>query len=514
MTPNPYLNPNPSQGLGGVKTRKKLGRYETSHDPKPPDTNPFNPTPTLASCDPDRAHVMWVVEQIRVLVAKNNLPFLIAEYSISDIMLGEKTSREKRRKTISLCPNIITPNTIPEFCIPPKISPQQELKTVDWSKISPLGKVSFSPEQDSSPEREVAVREPFINTHPTLIQVESVDEAPYGQGFSDEESTNADPQSQAALSLPHLAKAQTCYEPPHPEERVSVPQLPQRLPPPPDRCLYRACGRSNTYSSRPSPLPHSRSPSFSLTKLTSRLSPGGSRLVALQRQGTLDSDTTSSAESSPFSSPLLSRPPPKSSLLKALSHDRLLSRTMRKAVLSRNNSLSTDEGSSTDNSPNIIRRASDAGLVEPLPSAFTLAPPAIFPIDLVLYRERVMNESRVPVGREGALRLSAEYCPDNQRLRVRLISAEGLYAISVDPKSINCSVSICLLPGKIQKQRSAVIKRSRNPIFNEDFFFDGISEEDISCRSLRFKVVNKMSSMKRDYILGDCEILLNSVLSM
>lgn len=125
-----------------------------------------------------------------------------------------------------------------------------------------------------------------------------------------------------------------------------------------------------------------------------------------------------------------------------------------------------------------------------------------------------MKESLVPVGREGALRLSAEYCLDNQRLRVRLISAEGLYAISVDPKSINCSISICLLPGKIQKQRSAVIKRSRNPIFDEDFFFYGISQEDICCRSLRFKVVNKMSSMKRDYILGDCEILLKSLLSM
>ncbi|XP_070986316.1 C2 calcium-dependent domain-containing protein 4C-like [Oncorhynchus clarkii lewisi] len=466
---------------------------------------------------------MWVAEQIRVSVAKNNLLLPIVEYSlrISDIMLGEKTSREKGRKTISLCPNIITPNTIPEFCIPPKISPQQELKTVDWSKISPVGKVSFSPEKGSSPEREVAVREPVINTHPTLIQVESVDETPYDQGFSDEESTNADPQSQAALSLPHLAKAQTCYgfctllESPHTRRKESLfHSHPNACPLPLIAGSPGPRGRSKMYSSRTSSLPHSPSSSFSLTKLTSgRLSPGGSRLVALQRQSTLDSDT-SSAESSPFSSPLLARPPPKSSLLKALSHDRLLSRTMRKAVLSRNNSLSTDEGSSTDNSPNIIRRASDAGLVEPLPSAFTLAPPAIFPIDLVLHRERVMKESLAPVSREGALRLSAEYSLDNQRLRVRLISAEGLYAIAVDPKSINCSIGICLIPGKIQKQRSAVIKRSRNPLFNEDFFFYGISQEDICCRSLRFKVVNKMSSMKRDYILGDCEILLKSLLSM
>ncbi|XP_010894459.1 C2 calcium-dependent domain-containing protein 4C [Esox lucius] len=468
---------------------------------------------------------MWLVEQIRVSVAKSNLPFPVSEYSfrIADIMFGDKTQREKGSKATSRCPNIITPNTIPEFCIPPKISPPQELKTVDWSRPSPVGQVASLPDKDSCPEKEVAVRQPFIHTHTTLIQVESVDEMQGDLGFSDEESTNADPQSQAALSLPHLAKAQTCYgfctllESPHTRRKESLFHSDPGacgIPLPLIASPSAPRGRSHTCSSRPSPLPRSPSSSFSLSKLTSRLSPGGSRLAALHRQGTLDSDTTSSTESSPFNSPLLTRSPAKSSLLKALSHERLLSRTMRKAALSRNNSLSTDEGSSTDNSPNVLRRASDAGLVEPLPGAYTLAPPAFFPMDLVLYRERVMKESLVPVGIEGTLRLSAEYSPGNQRLRVRLISAEKLYAFTVDPKTINCSISICLVPGKIQKQRSTVIKRSRNPIFNEDFFFDAISEDDISCRSLRFKVVNKMSTMKRDYVLGDCEILLNTLLSM
>ncbi|KAL1007734.1 hypothetical protein UPYG_G00090870 [Umbra pygmaea] len=469
-----------------------------------------------------RAHVMWVVEQIRVSVAKSALPFPVSEYSfhITDIMFGDKTSRDKGSKMASLCPNVITPNTIPDFCIPPKISAQQELKSGDWNKpVSPAGKTAPLPDTGCEPEREVTTREHIIHTHPTLIQVESVDETPYDPGFSDEEGTNADPQSQAALSLPHLAKAQTCYgfctllESPHTRRKESLFHSdPSSLPLIPAPAVPRV--RSNTYSSRPSPLPRSQSSSFSLTKLTSRLSPRSSRLVALNRQGTLDSDTTSSTESSPFSSPLLARSALRSSLLKALSHERLLSRTARKSVLSRNNSLSTDEGSSTDNSPNVPRRASDAELVEPLSGAFTLAPPSLFPIDLVLYRERVLKESLVPVGREGTLRLSAEYSAENQRLRVRVISAQGLYAVSVDPKSINCSISICLVPGKIQKQRSTVIKKSRNPIFNEDFFFDSVSEEDITCRSLRFKVVNKMSTMKRDYILGDCEILLNSVISM
>ncbi|CAL8351369.1 unnamed protein product [Merluccius merluccius] len=456
---------------------------------------------------------MWVLEQIKESVDQNHFT-LPVEYSLrlSEIMFGEKMAQEKRQKH-NLCPNIITPSTIPKFCIPPKITPQQEPnKTPDWSKhlLGAKGTENGIVVENDAPAKEV------FNTH--IIQVENVDELPGGGGggssgaFSDEESTNADPRSQAALSLPHLAKTQTSYgfctlmESPHTRRKESLfhsdpaacglPLLPLRSRSP------------STFSSKP---PHCAP--FGLNKLASRLpSP---RVMALHRQGTLDSDTTSSTESSPFNSPLLARPLPRSSLLKALGHERLLSRAVRKTLLSRNNSLSTDEGSSTDSSPNVVRRASD-GLEEPLAPAnmFGLAPPPIFPTEVILCRERAMKETLVPVGRDGTLRVSAEYCPQNQRLRVRLISAEGLYAISVDPKSINCNVSVCLLPGKMQKQRSTVIKRSRNPIFNEDFFFDSICEEHLGKWFLRFKVVNKMSTMKRDYILGDCEILLPGILTV
>ncbi|KAL0154912.1 hypothetical protein M9458_049175, partial [Cirrhinus mrigala] len=445
--------------------------------------------------------------KIRVSVERTNLPLPITEYSfrIGDIMFGDKSSMDKAKKVL-LCPNIITPDTIPEFCIPPKISTPVESKSMEQGRPAPCIRV---------PKREVVARE-LPNNH--IIQVESVDDGPFDNGCSDEETTNADPQSQAALSLPHLAKAQTCYgfctllESPHTRRKESLfhndpnsSGIPLVLP----RSRSSTCSKSSLTASPL--LPSSSSPSsFSLNTITSRLSPKG---FALHRQGTLDSDTTSSAESSPFSSPLLNRCPQKPSLLKALNHEKLLYRNLRKVAMSRNNSLSTDEGSSTDNSPNIMRRASE-GLVEPLPCGFGLAPPAIFPMDLVLHRERVMKENLVPVGRDGTLRLSAEYCPENQRLRVRLISAEGLYALSVDPKSINCSVSLSLMPGKVQKQRSTVIRKSRNPIFNEDFFFDGISEDDLCQRSLRFKVVNKMSSMKRDYILGNCDLPLASIVTL
>ncbi|XP_068596018.1 C2 calcium-dependent domain-containing protein 4A [Brachionichthys hirsutus] len=431
---------------------------------------------------------MWVMEKIRVSVERSNLPLSTAElgFKINEIMFGERGSRLKR---ISLCPNVITPDNIPEFCIPPTIPSLQEMRNTEPSRAARVTKAS--PCERASPEIEVTCYE-SINPH--IIQVESVDESPH-DGCSDEETTNADPQSQAALSLPHLPKAQTCYgfctllESPHTRRKESL----FHCEPASSPLLLPRSQSSMCSSASPSSSPSS----FSLNNFASRLS---------------QSDTTSSTESSPFSSPLLTRCPPKSSLFKALSHELLLSRNMRKAMLSRNNSLSTDEGSSTDNSPNVMRRASE-GLVEGLPSSCSLAPPTMFPMDLTLHRERVMKERMAPIGKDGSLRLSAEYCSDNQRLRVRLISVEGLYPLSVDPKIINCSVSLSLAPGKLQKQRSTVIRKSRNPIFNEDFFFDSISEEDVSQWSLRFKVVNKMSTLKRDYLLGDCDLPLSSIVT-
>ncbi|KAJ8248765.1 hypothetical protein GJAV_G00227500 [Gymnothorax javanicus] len=444
---------------------------------------------------------MWVMEKIRVSVERTNLPVPVAEYSfkIADIMFGEKSACRKGKRN-SLCPNIITPDTIPEFCIPSRVPALHD----------PSRPASTTP--CSIPGVEVSTGE-LGNIH--IIQVESVDDGPFESGFSDEESTNADPQSQAALSLPHLAKTQTCYgfctllESPNTRRKESI------FHSDPASCstpMLIPRSRSNTYSrSSISSSPSSPcSPPFSLHGFSSRLSARGQ---SLSRQGTLDSDTASSAESSPFSSPLLARSPPKSSLFKALSHEKLLCRGSRKTAASRNNSLSTDEGSSTDSSPSVPRRASE-DLLEPLPSSDRLAPPAIFPIDPVLYRDRVLRESRVPLGQDGTLRLSAEYSPENQRLRVRLISAEGLYPAEVDSKTINCSVSVGLTPGRPQKQRSTVIRKSRNPIFNEDFFFDGVTEDDLCVRMLHFRVVNKMSAMKRDCALGDCDVPLMSVLSM
>ncbi|KAE8617179.1 hypothetical protein XENTR_v10009000 [Xenopus tropicalis] len=398
---------------------------------------------------------MWLFEKLKT-----------ADTQGLELQLTTREVIALRRQGPLSCPNVLTPDRIPEFCIPPRFPSQRALKMRSFHRSVPdLSGTAFDIGVLTPPE-----------TH--IIQVDSAEDS------LEEESTNADPQSQAALSLPHLPKMQTSYgfctllESPNTRRKES---------------LFH-----NDPASFPILLPRSRS------NTTSSPSSFSLRLHPLSRSGTLDSDTSSSTDSSPFNSPLLQRSLPRgSSLLKAISQDKLFSRAFKgkaKLELSRNNSLSTDEGSSTDSSPSMARRVSD-GMMD-----------SIFPMDLLCSRDRFVGDNAVFLDSGGSLRMSAEYCPTAQRLRVRLISAEGLYQSTADPKTINCFVTLSITPGKQQKQRSTVIRRSRNPIFNEDFFFENLSETQLRCHSLKLKAINKMFGMKRDWVLGQSELPLLSIL--
>ncbi|XP_009083129.1 PREDICTED: C2 calcium-dependent domain-containing protein 4C-like [Acanthisitta chloris] len=433
---------------------------------------------------------MWFLEKLRASHENGNLP--------SSLFLGlphGQTLPDKARLGAAAFPNVLTPDRIPEFCIPPRLT-----------SSAPAKGSAFH--QDRGPEDAAPASFDSSSTSslPHLIQVESAEEIV----ALEEECTNSDPQSQAALSLPHFPRAPTSYgfctllESPHTRRKESIfhgdphGALPGLV-------LSRA--RANTFSGK-----GSVSNPIAVSFASVRLPP---KPPSLQRQGACDSDTASSSDSSPFSSPLLSRSPPRPcSLMKAQSQEGLLCRALKaknKSSVARNNSLSTEESSSTDNSPSAIRRASE-GLLATRNFSSSCSP--LFPLDLSRSRERLVGESTVVLGRGGRLRLSAEYCSENERLRIRLISAEGLYDRSVEPKNINCCISFSLVPGKTQKQRSTVIKRSRNPIFNEDFFFDSIAEEELCSLSVRMKATNKGCSMRRDYTLGERELSLMSMLAV
>lgn len=187
-----------------------------------------------------------------------------------------------------------------------------------------------------------------------------------------------------------------------------------------------------------------------------------------------DSDTASSPESSPFGSPqaLSPRPP----------------------------SLSPEEASSEDTSPHAPRRAGPP------------APP-LFHLDFLYCQLRPTKDSVLRLApRGGQLRLSAEYQAGPGRLRLRLVSAEGLPCARAGPGG-GCFVVLGLRPRvRPRGQRSRVVRCSANPIFNEDFFFDDLGPPELAARSLKAKVLDRGAGLRRDVLLGECETPLVALL--
>ncbi|XP_032902381.1 C2 calcium-dependent domain-containing protein 4C [Amblyraja radiata] len=444
---------------------------------------------------------MWLFDKIRGSVENLN-------------RAGDAGGRDKQPKG-PLFSNVLTPDKIPDFFIPPKFpissaegapaengenrqkksnlkaSTSEQIFVVKKPQGSPRLKMKTSSEAGSSNLLKVA------NRH--IIQIESADETSSDGVAETGCNTNYDPHSQSAMSLPYIPLTQTSYgfstlvESPHTRRKESLFHTDHGSPvTSPSSPRKRGSGHRSNGESQ-----HLNPPEFSLSLAsTYRYFSGG------------DSDTASSAESSPFNSPLLSRSVSGSSLLKMFSHENLAKHCKPLQSFTRNSSLSTDECSSTDASPNISKR-----LRCPTPPAG--GPPAsqgVLPLSLLHYQDRVHKEHTVRLNRGGAIRLAAEYDSTNARLRIRVITAEDLYDKTLDNKTINCCVILYLTPGKVQKQRSTIIKNSRNPIFNEDFFFDGLPLDEFKRAALKLKVVNKASSLKRDAVLGEKELKLSLLL--
>ncbi|XP_072213590.1 C2 calcium-dependent domain-containing protein 4C [Excalfactoria chinensis] len=382
--------------------------------------------------------------------------------------------------------NVLTPDKIPDFFIPPKLSAAPAEPEGTEPTAPPILGPSVS-EQDLTDRK--TPRSPRPPSRPRakasgrhIIQIESAEDWTAEGGFG----TNVDPQAQTAMSLPYVPKAQTSYgfatlvESPHTRRKESL-------------------FHSEHSSLCPSPVTSPSAQRRAKLNGESRAQAPADLGAALMHPGRYfsggESDTCSSAESSPFGSPLLSR---SVSLLKIFSQESQSKVIKLKHSVARNSSLSTDD-SSADTSPSAQRRSRSAP-AGGQPAAGTELPQG---------RPR---EHSLRLSRGGRLRLTADYDPSNARLRVRLICAEDLYDALVDVRGIHCCVSLCLNPGKLQKQRSTIIKNSRNPVFNEDFFFDGLGPSHVRKLSLKLKVVNKGSSLKRDTLLGEKELPLSALL--
>lgn len=414
---------------------------------------------------------MWVLEKIRGSV------------ETSVLRQGENAGD---RKSPSYS-NVLTPDKIPDFFIPPKLVSSPAEPEIPTLKLKEVLQPSTSEQTIGAGRKISSPKSPGLvakiagdtknllkvaNRH--IIQIESADDVVAGD-------TNADPQSQTAMSLPYVPKTHTPYgfatlkESPHTRRKESLFHCEHTSPITSPNTQRKGRGEGGT---------HLNPADFTTAHMNPyRYFSGG------------ESDTCSSAESSPFSSPLLSR---SASLLKIFTHETQAKVVKAKRTFARHSSLSTDECSSAEPSPNVQRR---------------LHVPSLHGGGTSTSNHGLHQEHVIGLHKGGSVRISANYDSSTSRLLIRVLAADSLYDRHCDIKSINCCVSVYLNPGKLQKQRSNIIKNSRNPVFNEDFFFDAISAVQVKNLSVKFKVVNKGTSLKRDTLLGEREEPLTKMLS-
>lgn len=110
----------------------------------------------------------------------------------------------------------------------------------------------------------------------------------------------------------------------------------------------------------------------------------------------------------------------------------------------------------------------------------------------------------------GELKFSFQYLAASRQLKVSLIKAENLGGHTKQDKNINAYAKVCLMPGKVQKQTSAVIKKTRNPVFEQDMYFHNISIEELHTMALTIKLFSKVINFKSHEFIGEVYIPLDN----
>ncbi|XP_024908689.1 C2 calcium-dependent domain-containing protein 4C-like [Cynoglossus semilaevis] len=128
-------------------------------------------------------------------------------------------------------------------------------------------------------------------------------------------------------------------------------------------------------------------------------------------------------------------------------------------------------------------------------SLLTLATPVLFPLDVLQCQERLLREHVIPLQGRGKVRLSAETTFSSNTILGHWNDTQ---------KPLKCAVTLCLTTGKLQLQKSATIRTSHSPVFNEDFYFTALSWEDLLELQLRVKLVDKPVSgpLRRRTVIG------------
>ncbi|XP_071340271.1 C2 calcium-dependent domain-containing protein 4C [Trachinotus anak] len=404
---------------------------------------------------------MWVLGRIRESV--ESIPLELSRYmgkSEEDVFLSSKTSLSHH-----LHNNILTPDKIPEFCLPPRLCKRSTL-------LEPETSPPYLHSQNQIPKSSTS-------SNTTHVKMKDVKTKSGDASVAWKATKKPLPFSAEGYGLAGI------YESPNTRRKESLFH---------SKCPVYMLDRSIT-TTPPRLAKETNLPKKTLSGFFPLFSS-----KSLSETGSTESETPSSSDSSPLSSPYSAKSslyiPAGSRRLKgATSCPSLIDSRENRGRLKRRDSILTTSPSSS---------ASLEG------NSVTLAPPVLFPLDVLQCQERLRREHVLPLLGHGKVRLSAERTTFSTNkfsslstVRVRVVSVEGLRD-DADRRTLNCAVNLCLTPGKLQQQESATIRNCRSPVFNEDFFFTELSRVDLLDLQLRLKVVDKPAAgtLRRGTVIG------------
>ncbi|KAK2837205.1 hypothetical protein Q5P01_014417 [Channa striata] len=410
---------------------------------------------------------MWLLGKIKENV--ESIPLELSRYigkSEEDMFHSSKTSLSH-----NLHNNILTPDKIPEFCLPPRLCKRSPVVEVDTTPPSLPGQNHI----------------PKSGTSSINVRVRRTDVKLKNGDTSETRQTAKKP-------LPFSAEVyglSGIYERPNTRRKESLfhSNRPVYIF---DRSICNAA------------------PNLEKTTDMGKKSISGFSCQSMLETGGTESETASSSDSSPLSSPHSS----KSSLRILSAKGRLKGATSCPSLIdSRETGGRWRRGgfsltTSVSNPSNF--------------SSLMLPPPASFPTDGLQCQKRRQHESVLPLKGRGKVRLSAEHAalPNNTScslytVRVHVMSVEALQD-DTEQRTLSCAVNLCLTPGKLQQQRSATIRNCSSPVFNEDFFFTELRSKDLLELQLKLKVVDQSAagSLRRGAAIGVVTKPLSQLLSL
>ena len=109
----------------------------------------------------------------------------------------------------------------------------------------------------------------------------------------------------------------------------------------------------------------------------------------------------------------------------------------------------------------------------------------------------------------GKLTASIEYSETERALNILIHKASGLGGDRKENPDISSFVKLFLIPNKKQKQKSSVIRGTKDPEFKEKFTFTNLPVDELSGQKLKLRLYNSM--LVKDEFLGEANIFLGSI---